>query len=142
MGPKHNRAGKAPSGDREREQIRLLWALLEWVVQQLGFTGGANNLARHLLLARAPCQYAMMGAAGPPAPSCSQPPQLLPATPAALLPAAPLHVHQQHQQLQLKQKPLTLDKQQQPLALDQLLPEHPQHLHQSGGHLQEECHLP
>ena len=39
MGPKHNRAGKAPSGDREREQIRLLWALLEWVVQQLGFTG-------------------------------------------------------------------------------------------------------
>ena len=158
MGPKRNRAGKAPSGDREREQIRLLWALLEWVVQQLGFTGGANNLARHLLLARdsaaeasaavntaavlaavarAPCQYAMMGAAGPPAPAAPA----APATPAALLPAAPLHVHQQHQQLQLKQKPLTLDKQQ-PLALDQLLPEHPQHPHQSGGHLQEECHLP
>ncbi|CAL1165776.1 unnamed protein product [Cladocopium goreaui] len=39
MGPKHNRVGKAPSGDREREQIRLLWALLEWVVQQLGFIG-------------------------------------------------------------------------------------------------------
>ena len=120
MGPKHNRAGKAPSGDREREQIRLLWALLEWVVQQLGFTGGANNLARHLLLARdsaaeasaavnnaavlaavarAPGQYAMRGAAGPPAPAapaasshpcctCSQ---------ATLLPATLLHVHQQDQ---------------------------------------------